>query len=510
MGKEETVSPALLETLGLEKSYGATRAAQDVSLAFEAGRAHALVGENGAGKSTVIKMITGLVRPSGGRILWRGEPVHLHSPRAARSLGIVGVHQEMTLVDTLSVGRNIWLGHEPLTAVGTIDRRRLALDSERLIASMGLSLDPARLVEGLSIAEKQMVEILKALSLQPSLLVLDEATSALGDREVELLHGIVRKFQAEGRAIAFVSHRMKEIFQFCDFCSVMKDGRVVFQDQTSELDERRVIEKMIGRDMSQGFPAKQPVPPGQDLLRVTGLSTSSGLHDISFSLRPGEILGVGGLQGHGQVELLECLFGLAPATRGTIEIEGRRLSPRRSADALRAGIVLVPEDRKTQGLFIDRSVEENLVACSFDDCAPFGFISRRKAGALVAGIVARMKIKAPDIKEPIRRLSGGNQQKAALGRWLPSGFKVLLLREPTRGIDVGTKFEIYGLLRELADTGVGIILSTSEIIELVGLSDRVLVMLEKGISAELAPGGISERTIVAASFGHSLGESHES
>jgi ABC-type sugar transport system ATPase subunit len=504
------VSPALLETLGLEKSYGATRAAQDVSLAFQAGRVHALVGENGAGKSTVIKMITGLVRPSGGRILWRGEPVSLHAPRAARSLGIVAVQQEMTLVDTLSVARNIWLGHEPLSAIGTVDRRRLALDSERLIASMGLSLDPERLVEGLSIAEKQMVEILKALSLEPSLLVLDEATSTLGDREVELLHAIVRKLQAEGRAIAFVSHRMKEVFRFCDDCSVMKDGRVVFQDEIAQLDERRVIEKMIGRDMSQGFPAKQAIPDAaEDLLRVDHLSTRSGLRDVSFRLRPGEILGIGGLQGHGQVELLECLFGLGSATKGTIEVEGRRLSLRRSSDALRAGIVLVPEDRKTQGLFIDRTVEENLIACSFGDCAPFGFISRRKAGALVARIVERMKVKAPDIKEPVRRLSGGNQQKVALGRWLPSGFKVLLLREPTRGIDVGTKFEIYGLLRELAATGVGIIISTSEIIELVGLSDRVLVMLEKGISAELAPGAISERTILAASFGHSLGESHE-
>jgi ABC-type sugar transport system ATPase subunit len=499
-----------LETLGLEKSYGATRAAEDVSLAFEAGKAHALVGENGAGKSTVIKMITGLVRPSGGRILWRGEAVSLHAPRDARSLGIVAVQQEMTLVDTLSVARNIWLGHEPLTAVGTVDRRRLALDSERLIASMGLSLDPARLVEGLSIAEKQMVEILKALSLEPSLLVLDEATSTLGDREVELLHGIVRKLQAEGRAIAFVSHRMKEIFRFCDFCSVMKDGRVVFQDETSRLNERMVIERMIGRDMSQGFPAKKPIPDSaRNLLRVEGLSTKAGLRDVSFRLRPGEILGIGGLQGHGQVELLECLFGLAPATKGTIEVEGKRLSLRRSSDALRVGIVLVPEDRKTQGLFIDRTVEENLIACSFGDCAPLGFISRRKAGALVARIVERMKVKAPDVKESVRRLSGGNQQKVALGRWLPSGFKVLLLREPTRGIDVGTKFEIYGLLRELAGTGVGIIISTSEIIELVGLSDRVLVMLEKGIAAELAPGGISERTIVAASFGHSLGESHE-
>ncbi len=505
------MSSALLETLGLEKSYGATRAAQDVSLAFEAGKVHALVGENGAGKSTVIKMVTGLVRPSGGRILWRGGEVSLHAPRDARSLGIVAVQQEMTLVDTLSVARNIWLGHEPLGAIGTVDRRRLALDSERLIASMGLSLDPERLVEGLSIAEKQMVEILKALSLEPSLLVLDEATSALGDREVELLHAIVRKLQAEGRAIAFVSHRMKEVFQFCDYCSVMKDGRVVFQDETSNLDERRVIEKMIGRNMSQGFPAKRPIPDAaKDLLRVDHLSIRSGLRDVSFRLRAGEILGIGGLQGHGQVELLECLFGLAPATKGTIEVEGRRLSLRRSSDALRAGIVLVPEDRKTQGLFIDRTVEENLIACSFGDCAPLGFISRSKAGALVAKIVSRMKVKAPDIKEPVRRLSGGNQQKVALGRWLPSGFKVLLLREPTRGIDVGTKFEIYGLLRELADTGVGIIISTSEIIELVGLSDRVLVMLEKGISAELAPGGISERTIVAASFGHSLGENHAS
>jgi ABC-type sugar transport system ATPase subunit len=497
------VTGPLLETLELCKTYGATTAAAEVNLRLEAGRVHALIGENGAGKSTVIKMITGLVRPTSGHLRWQGEQRGIHSPLDARSLGIVAVHQELTLVDTMTIAQNIWLGHEPLGPIGTIDRKGMNLASSGLFQSVGLSLDPTTAVGKLSLSEKQLVEIFKALSLNPRLLILDEATSTLDDKEVELLHGIVQKLCAEGCAVLFVSHRIKEIFQFCEYCSVMKDGRIVFEGRMVDLNEQLIITKMTGRELSQGFPAKSKTPStSETLLDVRGLSTRQGLQDITFQLRPGEILGVGGLQGHGQAPLLESLFGLREISGGTVEVEGRRIALRSPRDAMGAGIALVPEDRKSEGLFIDRTVEENIIACSLDQCTHAGVISRSRVRELTGSIVAKMGVKAPSLSASVRRLSGGNQQKIAVGRWLSTSFKVLLLIEPTRGIDVATKFEIYGLLRQLASSGVGIIVTTNEMIELVGLCDRVLVMFEKRIWTELEGESISEHNILAASFGH--------
>jgi ABC-type sugar transport system ATPase subunit len=510
-GDRYYVSDSLLETLDLNKTYGPTVAAQDIRLALQAGRVHALVGENGAGKSTVIKMITGLVHPTSGRVRWQGRELDIHSPAEARFLGIVAVHQELTLVDTMTIAQNIWLGHEPFGRLGTIDYREMVRASMKLIQSMGLSLDPSLMVGKLGISDKQLVEILKALSLDPKLLILDEATSTLDDKEVEVLLRIVKTLRAENRAVLFVSHRMKEIFQFCEYCSIMKDGKVVFEDDTVNMNEQLVITKMTGREISQGFPPKnvdQGTP--RTLLSVEKLATKGGLHEITFQLRSGEILGIGGLQGHGQTELIESLFGLKTITRGFVEIEGEKTFLRSANDALRAGIALVPEDRKTEGLFIDRTVEENIIACSFRDCTRMGVISPSRVRALVQTVVRKMDVKAPSLRESVRRLSGGNQQKVAVGRWLTTRFKILLLIEPTRGIDVGTKFEIYGLLRELVRAGVGIIISTNEMIELVGLCDRVLVMFEKGISTELAGDRISEHNILAASFGHGRAADDES
>jgi ABC-type sugar transport system ATPase subunit len=497
------VTGPLLETQGLSKTYGPTIAAHNVSIILQPGRVHALVGENGAGKSTVIKMITGLVHPASGRLQWEGKPREIHSPREAQYLGIVAVHQELTLIDTLSVAQNIWLGHEPFGRIRTINYKEMELKSAGLIQSMGVSFDPSTLVGKLSLSEKQLVEILKALSLNPKLLILDEATSTLDDREVEILHGIVSRLRSENRAVLFVSHRMKEIFQFCEYCSVMKDGKVVFEDDIGRMDEQLIIRKMTGREITQGFPDKNQGEDGsKTLMDIQGLGTRNGLHGISFRVRAREILGIGGLQGHGQVELLESLFGLRPITRGSVEINGKKTAIRSASDALRAGIALVPEDRKSEGLFIDRTIEENMIACSFRDCTRMGVIVGSRVRRLVESIAEKMQVKAPSLKDPVRRLSGGNQQKVAVGRWLTTNFKVLLLIEPTRGIDVATKSEIYGLLRELANAGVGIIITTNEMIELVGLCDRVMVMFEKGIFTELLGADISEHNILAASFGH--------
>ena len=500
------MSGPLLETLGLNKTYGATVAAYDVNITVEAGRVHALVGENGAGKSTIIKMVTGLVRPTSGHLRWQGKQRDIHSPLEARSLGIVAVHQELTLVDTLTIAQNIWLGHEPFARLGTVNYKEMNLASLRLFQSMGLSFDPTTRVGKLGLSEKQLIEIIKALSLNPKLLILDEATSTLDDKEVAVLLGIVQKLRAQGCAILFVSHRMKEIFQFCEYCSIMKDGKVVFENSIADLNEQMVIMKMTGRELSQGFPAKNGSHQTQRiLLDVHDLSTRHGLHDITFQLRSREILGIGGLQGHGQAQLLESLFGLDAIKTGSVEIDGKRTVLKSPGDALRAGIAPVPEDRKSEGLFIERTVEENMIACSFGNCTYFGVISPSLSQALVHSIVEKMDVKAPSLNAPVRRLSGGNQQKVAVGRWLTTKFKVLLLIEPTRGIDVATKFEMYSLLRQLANTGVGIIITTNEMIELVGLCNRVLVMFERHISTELSGDDISEHNILAASFGHGRG-----
>ena len=405
-------------------------------------------------------------------------------------------------MDTLTIAENIWLGHEDTSWVKTIQRKRLEMKSTNLIESLGLGLDPTLTVGKLTLSEKQLVEVLKALSLNPKLLILDEATSALDEKEVEVLYKAVNKMSTTGCSVLFVSHRMREIFQFCDFCSIMKDGRLVFEDSINNLDEHLIITKMTGRELSQNFPEKNNKAALKGaLLRVENLYTRAGLKDISFDLHHGEILGLGGLKGHGQVDLLKSLFGMDAITSGFVFVEGRRVSLRNSHGALGEGIVLVPEDRKSEGLFIDRSVEENMIACSFERCAPFGVLSRKKVKNTVKTLVARMDIKASSVQEPVRRLSGGNQQKVAVGRWLQSNFKVLLLIEPTRGIDIGTKLELYRLLRGLARKGAGIIVSTNEMIELVGLCDRVLVMFEKTIASELAGEEISEHNIAASSFG---------
>jgi len=497
----------LLETRGLTKHYGLTFAVEEVDLRLFAGSVHALVGENGAGKSTLIKMLTGLVRPTRGEIRYRERCVELRSPHQAMADGIVAVHQELSLVETMSVAENIWLGHEPRTRLGRINFGELVKRSNALIGEVGLEVDPSRPVGRLALAEKQLVELLKALSWKPQVLVLDEATSSLGDVEVGLLKRTIGKLKDAGCAIVFVSHRMLEIFQICDYCSIMKDGRIVHEDEVARLDERLVVAKMTGRQgQHQLFPDR--AGPGRRrgrLLAVRNLHTRSGLHDISFEVRSGEILGLGGLQGHGQVEVLECLYGLRHPTAGSISSGDVPLRLRRPTDAIKAGIVFVPEDRKIQGLFVDRTVEENIVACSHPMVSFLGFLQPSRVREVTQQLISEMAIKVERVSALLRSLSGGNQQKVALGRWLSSRCRVFVLVEPTRGIDINTKVEIYRLLRRLADSGMGVVLTTNENLELVRLCDRVIVLFEKRVVAEFQGDEITEHNIVAASFGQAQG-----
>lgn len=494
----------------LTKIYGATIAALDVDISLESGKVHALVGENGAGKSTIIRILTGLVRPNSGELYCDGRVLHLHSPHQAREIGIVAVHQELTLVDNLSIAQNIWLGHEPLTKFRTVSNKLIYERATDTITSMGLSLDPKKIVSKLSLADKQLVEIVKALSNRPRLLILDEATSALGEKEVNLLYAVVRNLTNKGSAVLFVSHRMDEIFQFCDTCSVMKDGKIVYVDEIANLDEHVIIEKMTGRELNKSFPLKNTsVERLKPLFSVKNMSTPKGLKGINLELHPGEILGIGGLQGHGQIELLNALYGLDAISEGTTFLNGSPVSIHNPYQALKKGIALVPQDRKTEGLFIDRSVEENFIACAFKKCSKLGVIGKPRSRKLIDTGIEKMSIKTSSSKKMVRTLSGGNQQKIAIGRWLNLDLKILLLIEPTRGIDIGTKFEIYRILRSLADSGVGILITTNEMVELVGLCDRVVVMFEKSIVQELIGPMITEKNIAYSSFGRSLAEESE-
>ncbi|MFC5703997.1 sugar ABC transporter ATP-binding protein [Cohnella faecalis] len=499
----------LLHVEGLGKHYNGNRAIENINLRLPKGIVHALIGENGAGKSTLIKLLTGLVRPSAGTIVWKEKEVIFKSPQSAIQEGIVAVHQELTLVDTLTVCENIWLGREPRTRLGTIDFAAMERESKRLMQELDIHIPTGEKVKHLSIADKQLVELIKAIAHDPQLLILDEATSTLGEKEVDKIYQVVLKFKQQGKSVLFVSHRMKEIFQFCDTCSIFKDGMHVTDGLIGDLTSSRIIEYMTGRDISQTYPPKlkdmDPVNKERfntgPILEVKGLFTRSGLQNVNLSLYPGEIVGIGGLQGHGQSELIQALFGLEQITEGSIAVNGRSVKLNKPLSAIREGIQLVPQDRKTEGLFVELDVAENLIPCSLDRISKGPVLNRRAKTQAVKAMIEKLSIKVASETQVVKLLSGGNQQKIALGKWLLKDAKVLMLIEPTRGIDIKTKMEISALLRKLASEGYGVIVSTNEMNELIGLSDRVLIMFEKQTVNELKDGDITEQNILNAAFG---------
>lgn len=497
----------LLEVKGLTKIYSNNRAIEDIDQVLNPGNVHALIGENGAGKSTLIKILTGLVSQSRGKVLWDGSEIVFRKPQDAIRMGIVAVHQELTLVETMTVSENIWLGHEPLTRWGTIDFPKMKKQAVQLLVELGIKIDAGRPVKQLTLAEKQLVEFCKAMSYKPRLLVLDEATSTIGEKEVENLQRIVKRLKEQGVSILFVSHRMKEIYQFCDTCTILKDGQKVREAKLSEITEQEIIECMTGYEVDCAFPPKNLTKndKGSALLEVKGLCTGSGLKDVNLTLDAGEIIGIGGLQGHGQIDLIHALFGMEKVNNGTFKINGVKKRIRNPIQAIYHGFQLVPQDRKTEGLFLELTVAENIIQCSLDKISKFGLILKNKQDKSVKDIVDKLKIKVSSPRQTVKYLSGGNQQKIALGKWLLRQGKILMLIEPTRGIDVNTKMEIYSLLRQIAANGYGVIIYTNELLELIGLCDRVTVMFEKGVVRELSGDDITEQNIVAASFGKNLG-----
>ena len=500
-GPPPATAPAL-EVVGLTKAFPGVQALEDVSLSVGAGEVHALVGENGAGKSTLIKILAGVYQADAGSVRLGGQPVTIRSVHEAHRLGIAVIYQEPALVSALTVAENILLGREPLARLrGLVDRQALLAEAQRILDRLQSPLDPRAPVAELGISWRQVVEIAKALSLDARLIVMDEPTAALTLQETQRLFHIVRELKAQGRAVLFISHTLEEVFEIADRVTVLRDGRLVTTREVSGLTRADLVRFMIGRAVDESRNRARPVV-GLEVLRVSRLRRQGVLDDVTFTLHAGEVLGIAGLVGSGRTELARALFGADSVDSGEIWIGGRRFDPRSPRDALRAGIGLVPEDRKREGLVELFSTAANISLANLGAISRFGgWIDRPRERALAMRLIARLSLQPPSPDWPVRTLSGGNQQKAVLARWLARDVKALLVDEPTRGVDVGAKDEIYQLMDELARAGMAILMISSYLPEILQMSDRILVMQEGRIVLELPRSEATEERLMEAATG---------
>jgi rhamnose transport system ATP-binding protein len=494
---------ALLQATSITKSYAGLRALTDVSFELRAGEVHALIGENGAGKSTLIKIITGAVAADSGTLAVAGQPVPHNSPSISRALGIAAIYQQPSLFPHLTVAENIALSVETGSAWRRLDWKARTRLAAGLLARAGASLAPERLVSSLSMPEQQIVEIAKALGADAKILIMDEPTASLSDREVESLFRMVALLRSQGVGIVYISHRLTEISAIADRVTVLRDGHTIATRDMKDVAAAELIRLMVGRELSAVFP-KRDVPIGEIALQVVRLgSRAVGVHDITFQVRRGEILGIAGLVGSGRTQLAETLFGLTPADMGAMEVgEWGVLRTESPADAIRFGIGYVPEDRRQHGVVLEMPIACNVSLANLASVSRAGLISEARECALAERYIGRLRIKAPSAHAEAGSLSGGNQQKVALARWLAIKPTVLILDEPTQGVDVGSKSEIHKLMCDLAEAGLAIIMISSELPEILGMSDRIAVMHAGTIAGFLSRAEATQQTILGLALGH--------
>ncbi len=490
----------LLEMKHITKEFPGVKALDDVSLELGAGEVLALVGENGAGKSTLIKILSGAYTPDSGEIYLNGEKQEHVTPIGAIKNGISVIYQELNNVDQVTVAENIFLGSLPRSGpMRTVDYKALRASTQALLEEVGLKVDPMTPLERLSIAQKQLVEIAKALSKDIKLLVMDEPTAALNNQEIEIMFKLIRGLAQKGIGILYISHRMEEIFEISDRVMVMRDGRAVATMPTAEVDTQKLISLMVGREIKDLYPPRCQV--GKELcFSVHGLSTDR-LHDISFDVRRGEIVGLFGLMGCGRTEIARAIFGADPRKAGTMTLDGRPINPTSPYAAKRAGIGYIPADRKKDGLMLIHSVSANMTISILDQIKTHRLLDRKKEAALVDSWVRTLEIKTPSAGTIINSLSGGNQQKVVLAKWLSIEPKLLILNEPTRGIDVGSKSEIYKLMNDLCRQGIGIIMISSDLPEVMGMSDRMVVICDGRVGGTMERAAFTQDAIMAKAIG---------
>ena len=493
-----TVKDTILRMESISKAFPGVQALDDVTFEVGAGEIHALVGENGAGKSTLMKILTGALGKDEGQIILRGAAVQIESPSDSQNLGISMIHQELSLIPNLTVGQNIYLGREPRGRLpGFIDWKSLYSDAQEILDRLNLDVDARTEVLGLSIAQQQMVEVAKALSLEADLIAMDEPTSALTGPETEVLFEVMRSLRGQGVGLIFISHRLGEVFQIADRVTVLRDGQHIGTEPIEALDEDRVVKMMVGRDLGELYP-KEPAQQDEVVLEATNLEDGHELRGVDLKLHRGEILGIAGLVGAGRTALAETLFGIHPATKGEVRINGQPVKIKSPAEAIRAGMGFVPEDRKQQGLFLNMAVRENIVMSAMDKITRWGMVNFKRADRISHEFVEKLDIRTPSLRQRIRNLSGGNQQKVIIARWLTLNPRVLILDEPTRGIDVGAKAEIHNLMNQLAKDGVGVLMISSELPEIMGISDRMLVMREGRVTGEFSRDEATQDDIMRA------------
>lgn len=480
----DSAGAVMLHAHGIAKAFGAVAALQSGELALRARSIHALMGENGAGKSTLVKILAGLYTPDAGYISIEGESVSFRNTADAKAAGIAIVYQEPTLLPDLSVMENIFMGRFPRTRWGNVDRAQMRRDASALFARLGVKIDPERIAEGLSIADQQIIEIAKAISMDARVLIMDEPTAALSPTEVQRLFTIARALRDEGCAILFISHRFEEVWDLCDTVTVMRDGTYVSASAVAETSVQKVVRQMVGRDVESLYPRGER-RAGDVVLSVRGLTTLGVLHDIGFDVRAGEIVVLAGLVGSGRSEVARAVFGVDRYDSGEVSLSGRRLRGHDVPAAMSAGLGLVPEDRRHQGLILEFGLARNTALAVRWMLAKFGLLTTGRENGLARQWLSRLQVKARALDTAAGTLSGGNQQKVVLAKWLAAEPRVLIIDEPTRGIDVGTKAEVHRILAELTHQGMGILMISSDLPEVLGMADRILVMREGRITAEI-------------------------
>ena len=490
-------SVPLLSLSGAAKTFGPVVALADGEIQILPGEIHALVGENGAGKSTLVKVLAGVYHPDSGTFLVAGQQVQFRGVADSKAVGISVIYQEPTLFPDLTVAENIFMGRQPRGRTGLIDRGAMRSAARELFSMLGVPIDPDRVAEGLSIADQQIIEIAKAISLQATVLIMDEPTAALSGVEVERLFTVARNLRDAGSGILFISHRFDEVFSLCDRITVMRDGRYIATHRTAEVTVDKVVKDMVGRDIDQLFP-KVAAEVGHPVLEVTGLSRAGVFNDIDLTVCAGEIVALAGLVGAGRTEVARAVFGIDPYDSGTVRVNGRPLRPNSPSAAMEAGIGLVPEDRRRQGLVMELSVARNATLTLRHALARMGLISGRRERTLAADWTKTLQVKAGSLDHEVSTLSGGNQQKVVLAKWLATQPKLLIVDEPTRGIDIGTKSEVHRLLSDLAGQGIAIWMISSELPEVLGMADRVVVMHEGRITANLSRAEATPETVMHA------------